>query len=204
MSDQISIIINVILIHQHPAGVDPTLRDLDQLQLVSFIQSFGIPVDSMTKLLQTLDQAVTESLKAVNESVFDEVRKYCSEIVRNKILLICISRRTRSSWWRCSTSAVPRAASCSPAPSTSTSTSGTRHGDRPEESLCRVREASVEQFLRIHHRIPDGPHSSLRAQTTVVMRAEEVSGDTIPQEYITTFRPFQTRAALAVSFFHIV
>ena len=43
---RISIIINVILIHQHPAVVDPTLRDLDQLQLVSFIQSFGIPVDS--------------------------------------------------------------------------------------------------------------------------------------------------------------
>ena len=173
--------------------VDPTLLDLDQLQLVSFIQSFGIPVDSMT-----------ESLKAVNEPVFDEVRKYCSEIVRNKILLIGISRRTSASWWRCSTSAVPRAASCSPAPSTSTSTSGTRHGDRPEESLCRVREASVEQFLRIHHRIAAGPHSLLRAQTTVVMRAEEVSGDTIPQEYITTFRPFQTRAAMAVSFFHIV
>ena len=76
MSDHISIIINVILIHQHPAGVDPTLRDLDQLQLVSFIQSFGIPVDSMTKLLQTLDQAVKESLEAVNESVLDKVRKY--------------------------------------------------------------------------------------------------------------------------------
>ena len=81
--------------------------------------------------------------------------------------------------------------------------------DGPEESLGRVREASVEQFLhlgtsvRIHH-IPDGPHSSLRVQTTVVMRAEEGSGDTIPQEYINTFSPFQTRAALAVSFVHIV
>ena len=44
--------------------VDPTLLDLDQLQLVSFIQSFGIPVDSRTMLLQTLtlDQAVKESL----------------------------------------------------------------------------------------------------------------------------------------------
>ena len=85
--------------------------------------------------------------------------------------------------------------------------------DMPEESLGRVREASVEQFLplgasvRIHHHIPDGPHSSLRVQATVVMRAEEGSGDTIPQEYINTFSPFQTRAALAVSFFtlfHII
>ena len=82
--------------------------------------------------------------------------------------------------------------------------------DMPEESLGRVREASVEQFLhlgtsvRIHHHIPDGPHSSLRVQTTVVLRAEEGSGDTIPQEYINTFSPFQTRAALAVSFVHIV
>ena len=67
----------------------------------------------------------------------------------------------------------------------------------------------MEQYLhlgtsvRIHHHIPDGPHSSLRVQTTV-LRAEEGSGDTIPQEYINTFSPFQTRAALAVSFVHIV
>ena len=72
--------------------------------------------------------------------------------------------------------------------------------DGPEESLGRVREASVEQFLhlgtsvRIHH-IPDGPHSSLQVQTTVV-RAEEGSGDTIPQEYINTFSPFEARVAL--------
>ena len=75
--------------------------------------------------------------------------------------------------------------------------------DRPEERL----QALVEQFLplgtsvRIHHHITDGPHSSLRVQATIVMRAEEGSGDTIPQEYINTFSPFQTRAALAVSFF---
>ena len=82
--------------------------------------------------------------------------------------------------------------------------------DMLEESLGRVREASVEQFLhlgtsvRIHHHIPDGQQSSLRVQTTVVLRAEEGSGDTIPQEYINTFSPFQTRAALAVSFICIV
>ena len=59
--------------------VDSALRDLDPQQLVLFIQSFGIPVDSMTKLLQTLDQAVKESLEAVNESVLDKVRKYFPE-----------------------------------------------------------------------------------------------------------------------------
>ena len=81
--------------------------------------------------------------------------------------------------------------------------------DRPEESLGRVREASVEQYLplgtaiTVHHHIAASPHSSLQVQTTVV-RAEEGSGDTIPQEYINTFSPFQTRAALAVSFVHIV
>ena len=70
-----------------PVLVDSALRDLDPQQLVLFIQSFGIPVDSMTKLLQTLDQAVKESLEAVNESVLDKVRKYCSGIERNKILI---------------------------------------------------------------------------------------------------------------------
>ena len=80
------IIINLIL-HSIPVLVDSALRDLDPQQLVLFIQSFGIPVDSMTKLLQTLDQAVKESLEAVNESVLDKVRKYCSGIERNKILI---------------------------------------------------------------------------------------------------------------------
>ena len=43
-----------------PVLVDSALRDLDPQQLVLFNQSFGIPVDSVTKLLQTLtlDQAV--------------------------------------------------------------------------------------------------------------------------------------------------
>ena len=33
-------------------------------------------------------------------------------------------------------------------------------------------------------------------QATIVLRAEEGSGDTIPQEYINTFSPFEARAAL--------
>ena len=75
--------------------------------------------------------------------------------------------------------------------------------DGPEESLGRVREASVEQFLPLgtavwvnHRRISASPQSSLRVQATIVLRAEEGSGDTIPQEYINIFSPFEARAAL--------
>ena len=49
-----------------PVLVDSALRDLEPSQLVLFIQSFGIPVDSMTKLLQTLDTAVTADPEAVS------------------------------------------------------------------------------------------------------------------------------------------
>ena len=55
-----------------PILVDSALRDLDPQQLVLFIQSFGIPVDSMTKLLQTLDAAVSADLEAIKESVLDK------------------------------------------------------------------------------------------------------------------------------------
>ena len=61
-----SIIIIVDILNSVPVLVDSALRDLDPQQLVLFIQSFGIPVDPMTKLLQTLtlNQAVKESLEA--------------------------------------------------------------------------------------------------------------------------------------------
>ena len=59
--------------------VDSALRDLDPQQLVLFIQSFGIPVDSMSKLLQTLDSAVQQDLDAVNESVLDKA--YMGQLV---------------------------------------------------------------------------------------------------------------------------
>eukprot|EP00092_Neocalanus_flemingeri_P015764 GFUD01017066.1.p1 GENE.GFUD01017066.1~~GFUD01017066.1.p1 ORF type:complete len:2079 (+),score=577.03 GFUD01017066.1:73-6309(+) len=59
--------------------VDSALRDLDPQQLVLFIQSFGIPVDSMSKLLQTLDTAVEADLESVNESVLDKA--YMGQLV---------------------------------------------------------------------------------------------------------------------------
>ncbi|EPY89360.1 hypothetical protein CB1_000114028, partial [Camelus ferus] len=41
-----------------PRLVDAALQDLEPQQLLLFVQSFGIPVSSMSKLLQYLDQAV--------------------------------------------------------------------------------------------------------------------------------------------------
>ena len=60
-----------------PVLVDSALRDLEPSQLVLFIQSFGIPVDSMTKLLQTLDTAVTADPEAVSLTM---VRDYQTQI----------------------------------------------------------------------------------------------------------------------------
>jgi integrator complex subunit 1 len=62
-----------------PVLVDSALKDLDPQQLVLFIQSFGIPVESMSKLLQTLDQEVVEDLEAVASSVLDKV--YMGQLV---------------------------------------------------------------------------------------------------------------------------
>ena len=66
-----------------------------------------------------------------------------------------------------------------------------------------MQEGPLEQYLPLgtavwvnHRRISASPHSSLRVQATIVLRAEEGSGDTIPQEYINTFSPFEARAAL--------
>ena len=78
-------------------------------------------------------------------------------------------------------------------------------GDQAEERRLYkgVQESPLEQYLPLgtsvwvnHRRISASPHSSLRVQATIVMRAEEGSGDTIPQEYINTFSPFEARAAL--------
>ena len=77
-------------------------------------------------------------------------------------------------------------------------------GQAEERRLYKgVQESPLEQYLPLgtsvwvnHRRISASPHSSLRVQATIVMRAEEGSGDTIPQEYINTFSPFEARAAL--------
>lgn len=57
---------------QVPRLVEAALTDLEPPQLILFIQSFGIPVASMSKLLETLDRAVMEDREAVGEAVMDK------------------------------------------------------------------------------------------------------------------------------------
>lgn len=59
-----------------------TFQDLEPSQLVLFIQSFGIPVASMTKLLCALDVAVNTNADAVAAAVLDKSHKtYMAQLV---------------------------------------------------------------------------------------------------------------------------
>lgn len=49
--------------------VDAALQDLAPIQIILFIQSFGTPVNSMSKLLALLDLAVIEQANAVREAI---------------------------------------------------------------------------------------------------------------------------------------
>ncbi|KAG7167447.1 Integrator complex subunit 1-like [Homarus americanus] len=65
-----------------PQLVDAALKDLEPSQLVLFIQSFGIPVASMTKLLCALDVAVKTNDEAVAAAVLDKSHKtYMAQLV---------------------------------------------------------------------------------------------------------------------------
>lgn len=55
-----------------PRLVDAALTDLEPPQLILFIQSFGIPVESMSKLLETLDRAVLTDEISVGDAVLDK------------------------------------------------------------------------------------------------------------------------------------
>lgn len=48
------------------------LQDLEPQQLLLFVQSFGIPVSSMSKLLQYLDQAVTHDPQTLEQNIMDK------------------------------------------------------------------------------------------------------------------------------------
>ncbi|XP_008559998.1 integrator complex subunit 1 [Microplitis demolitor] len=63
-----------------PRLVDAALKDLEPQQLVLFIQSFGIPVSSMSKLLHTLDLAVQIDPGSVGEAVLDKA--YMAQLVK--------------------------------------------------------------------------------------------------------------------------
>ncbi|XP_076239229.1 integrator complex subunit 1 isoform X3 [Calliopsis andreniformis] len=62
-----------------PRLVDAALKDLEPQQLVLFIQSFGIPVPSMSKLLHTLDAGVQIDPDSVGEAVLDKT--YMAQLV---------------------------------------------------------------------------------------------------------------------------
>ncbi|XP_037090783.1 integrator complex subunit 1-like, partial [Pollicipes pollicipes] len=59
--------------------VDAALADLEPAQLVLFIQSFGVPVPSMTKLLCALDAAVSTDPVAVAAAVMN--KEYMAQLV---------------------------------------------------------------------------------------------------------------------------
>lgn len=62
-----------------PRLVDAALKDLEPQQSVLFIQSFGIPVSSMTKLLTMLDVAVQIDPEPVERAVLDKT--YMAQLV---------------------------------------------------------------------------------------------------------------------------
>uniref|UniRef100_A0A2H8TLT6 Integrator complex subunit 1 n=1 Tax=Melanaphis sacchari TaxID=742174 RepID=A0A2H8TLT6_9HEMI len=55
-----------------PRLVEEALTDLEPPQLILFIQSFGIPVASMSKLLEILDNAVCHNPEAIKAAVMDK------------------------------------------------------------------------------------------------------------------------------------
>lgn len=59
--------------------VDVAIQDLTPEQIVLFIQSFGTPINSMSKLLALLDQSIVEDLEAVNSSIMN--RTYLSQFI---------------------------------------------------------------------------------------------------------------------------
>ncbi|XP_043945691.1 integrator complex subunit 1 [Protopterus annectens] len=59
--------------------VDAALQDLDPQQLLLFVQSFGIPVSSMSKLLQYLDQAVSHDPQTLEQNIMD--KNYMAHLV---------------------------------------------------------------------------------------------------------------------------
>ena len=71
---------NHTCLHQHWYPMN--FQDLEPSQLVLFIQSFGIPVGSMTKLLCALDMAVNTNDEAVAAAVLDKSHKtYMAQLV---------------------------------------------------------------------------------------------------------------------------
>uniref|UniRef100_A0A3B3ZVG2 Uncharacterized protein n=1 Tax=Periophthalmus magnuspinnatus TaxID=409849 RepID=A0A3B3ZVG2_9GOBI len=54
--------------------------DLEPQQLLLFVQSFGIPVSSMSKLLQYLDQAVSHDPQSLEQNIMDKYMAHLVEV----------------------------------------------------------------------------------------------------------------------------
>ena len=55
------------------------LQDIEPAQLLLFVQSFGIPVASMSRLFRCLDNAVTEDSNMIEEAVEDKA--YMAQLI---------------------------------------------------------------------------------------------------------------------------
>lgn len=66
------------------------LQDLEPQQLLLFVQSFGIPVSSMSKLLQYLDQAVSHDPQTLEQNIMDKRKSADFESPRLKIRRMCL------------------------------------------------------------------------------------------------------------------
>lgn len=64
--------------------VDAAIEKLEPPKLVLFIQSFGIPTNSISKLLHTLDKATILDPKLVVDSVLDKTYMIQLVEVQNK------------------------------------------------------------------------------------------------------------------------
>ncbi|CAG0882989.1 unnamed protein product [Darwinula stevensoni] len=62
-----------------PELVDAALRDLEPCQLLLFMQSFGIPVHNMSKLLWALDRAVEYDRDSVSAAIVDH--QYMTQLI---------------------------------------------------------------------------------------------------------------------------
>jgi hypothetical protein len=75
--------------------VAPALQDLEPQQLLLFVQSFGIPVSSMSKLLQYLDQAVAQDPQALEQNIMDKSEP---RALRGSQVAGSVCRREEGSW----------------------------------------------------------------------------------------------------------
>lgn len=67
------------LVHLRATLAGTALQDLEPQQLLLFVQSFGIPVSSMSKLLQYLDQAVAQDPQTLEQNIMDKSKSWGHE-----------------------------------------------------------------------------------------------------------------------------